>query len=105
MEQASAVASATTAIGLTVLEVEPVNCGKLYALVTAEIDIEGVAIIVHGIQAVRDPGGTRIALPKFRDARGTWRSAVVLPEEIKGPLGDAVLEALIERGLAKRRFG
>jgi stage V sporulation protein G len=104
MEQANAISPLTATIGLTVLEVEPVNSGKLFALATAEIDIEGVAVVVHGIQAVRDPAGTRIALPKFRDARGTWRAALVLPEEIKGPLGDAVLEALVARGLAKRRF-
>jgi stage V sporulation protein G len=60
---------------------------------------------VHGIQAVRDPEGTRIELPKFRDGTGTWRSAVTLPEAIKGPIGDAVLAALVERGLATRRVG
>jgi hypothetical protein len=27
-----------------------------------------------------------------------------LPDEVHGPIGDAVIEALIERGLAKRRF-
>jgi stage V sporulation protein G len=96
----------TAAIGLTVLAVEPVSSGKLFALVTAEVDIEGVSVVIHGIQALRcDPAGTRIELPKFRDHTGTWRSAVTLPDEIKGPLGDAVLETLIERGLAKRRFG
>jgi stage V sporulation protein G len=63
-----------------------------------------VTIIVHGIQAVRDPEGTRIELSKFRDGTGTWRIAVTLPEEIKGPIGDAVLDALVERGFAKRRF-
>jgi hypothetical protein len=26
------------------------------------------------------------------------------PDEVHGPIGDAVIEALIERGLAKRRF-
>jgi hypothetical protein len=32
------------------------------------------------------------------------RAAIVLPDEVHGPIGDAVIEALIERGLAKRRF-
>jgi stage V sporulation protein G len=99
------VSAPTTAIGLTVLAVEPVNSGKLFALVAAEVDIEGVGVVVHGIQALRCAAGTRIELPKFRDHTGTWRSAVTLPDEIKGPLGDAILEALIECGLAKRRFG
>jgi hypothetical protein len=48
--------------------------------------------------------GTRIELPKFRDATGILRSAITLPDEIRGPIGDAVLAALIERGIAKRRF-
>ncbi len=106
MVEVETIAPATAAIGLTVLAVEPVNSGKLYALITAEIDIEGVTVIVHGIQAVRcEPAGTRIELPRFRYVRGTWRSALELPEEIEGPLGDAVLEVSMERGLAQRRFG
>jgi stage V sporulation protein G len=92
VSQLDEISLATVRIGLTVLAVEPVTGGKLFALVTAEIDIDGVAVIVHGIQAVRcEPAGTRIELPKFRDASGTWRSALELPEEIKGPLGDGVL--------------
>jgi hypothetical protein len=39
----------------------------------------------------------------FRDAAGMSRPAITLPEEVRGPIGDAVLEALIEHGLAKRR--
>jgi hypothetical protein len=27
-----------------------------------------------------------------------------LPDEVHGPIGDAVIEVLIERGLAKQRF-
>jgi hypothetical protein len=62
---------ATTAIALTVLAVEPMSSGRLFALVSAEIDIEGVVVIVHGIQAMLDPSGTRIELPKYRDHAGT----------------------------------
>jgi hypothetical protein len=36
------ISAPTTAIGLTVLAVESVNSGKLFALVAAEIEIEGV---------------------------------------------------------------
>jgi hypothetical protein len=48
--------------------------------------------------------GTRIELPKFRDANGLLRAAVVLPEEVRGPMGDIVLDTLVDRGLAVRRF-
>ncbi len=49
-------------------------------------------------------GATRVELPTFRDAAGQSRAAIVLPDEVHGPIGDAVIESLIERGLAKRRF-
>ena len=93
-------------MAISVLDVQPINAGKLFALATVEIDIDGVIIVVRGIQALRiGPARTRIELPKFRDASGQWRSAVSLPDEVKGPIGDAILDALIERGLAVRRFG
>jgi stage V sporulation protein G len=102
MGQGNAISAATASVGLTVLDVEAVNSGKLFALVAVEIDIDGIVVIVHGVQAVRDPPGSRIEMPKYRDRNGIWRSAVTLPEEIRGPLGIAVLEVLVERGLAKR---
>jgi stage V sporulation protein G len=53
---------------------------------------------------VVDPIGTRIELPQFRDETGRWQTAIILPEEVRGPIGDAVLTELVDRGLAKRRF-
>jgi len=90
---------------ISILSVTPARSGKLFALASVAIDIDGVPIEVHGIRALRvEPAGTRIELPKFRDAAGILHSAITLPEEIRGPIGDAVLDALIERGIAKRRF-
>ena len=78
---------------------------RLFALAAVEIDIDGVRIEVHGIRAMRVPtGATRVELPTFRDPAGQSRVAIVQPEEVNGPVGDAVIEALIERGLARRRF-
>jgi hypothetical protein len=48
------------------------------------------------------PIGTRIDLPMFRDENGVWRRAITLPDEICGPIGRAVLDELVERGLAVR---
>jgi hypothetical protein len=74
------------------------RAGKLFALASVEIDIDGVRIEVRGIRAMRVPtGGTRVELPTFRDAAGQSRAATVLPDEVHGPIGDAVIEALIER--------
>jgi hypothetical protein len=64
-----------------------------------------VRIEIHGIRALRvGPVGTRIELPKFCDANGLLRTAVVLPEEVRAPMGDIVLDTLVDRGLAVRRF-
>ena len=97
-------AAATALIRLTVLAVEPVHRSKLFALISAEVEIEGISVIVHGIQATRDTLNIRIEMPKFRDGGGAWRSALTLPEEVQAPLITAVLEALVEHGLAKRGF-
>ena len=92
-------------VSITVLSVTPIRAGRLFALAAVEIDIDGVRIEVRGIRAMRVPTGeTRVELPKFRDAAGQSRAVIVLPDEVRGPIGDAVIEALIERGLAKRRF-
>lgn len=46
--------------------------------------------------------GTRIELPTYRDEHGVWCRAITLPDEICGPMGRAVLDELVERGLAIR---
>ena len=95
----------TGAVSITVLSVKPMRSGKLFALASVELDIDGVRIEIHGIRALRvEPVGTRIELPKFRDANGLLRAAVVLPEEVRGPMGDIVLDTLVDRGLATGRF-
>jgi hypothetical protein len=82
-------------VSITVLSVTPLRAGRLFALASVEIDIDGVRIEVRGIRAMRVPtGATRVELPTFRDASGQSRAALVLPDEVHGPVGDAVIEAL-----------
>jgi stage V sporulation protein G len=89
---------------ITVLSVTPVRAGKLFAFASVEIDLDGVQFEIHGIRAIRvEPSGTQIKLPTYRDATGVWRPALTLPEEVLGPIGDIVLDALIDRGLAVKR--
>jgi stage V sporulation protein G len=96
-------ADGSTSVAITVVAITPVRGDKLIALASVEVEVAGIVILLHGIQALRtDRPGTRVELPKYRDAAGVWRAAVSLPEEVRGPIGDAVLEALIERGLAVR---
>jgi stage V sporulation protein G len=95
----------TTPVSITVLSVTPMRAGKLFALAAVEIDIDGVLIEIRGIRAVHvPPAATRIELPSFRDARGRSQAAIILPEEVRGPIGDAVLGQLVERGLAVKRL-
>jgi hypothetical protein len=90
---------------LTVLSVTPIRAGRLFALASVEIAIGGVAIELHGIRVRRlGTEGTGIELPQYRDAAGLTRPVVTLPPEVYRPLADAVLDALVERGLAERRF-
>jgi hypothetical protein len=95
--------SPSSTVSITVLSVKPVNFGRIFALASVEVDIDGVMLTIHGIRAIRvQPIGTQIDLPMFRDESGTWRHAITLPDEISGPIGRAVLDELVERGLAVR---
>jgi hypothetical protein len=93
----------SSTVSITVLTVKPVKFGKIFALASVEIDIDGVVLVIHGVRAIRVlPMGTRIDLLMFRDETGVWRRAITLPDEICGPIGKAVLDALVERGMAVR---
>lgn len=62
-----------------------------------------IPIIIHGIQVRADANGSEVLLPKYRDGSGEWRTAISLPDELKGPMGDAVLAAGIEAGILVAR--
>jgi stage V sporulation protein G len=90
-------------VSITVLSVTPARAQKLFSFASIEIDIDGVQIGVHGIRAMHaEPEAVAIELPKFRDGDGVWRTAITLPEEIYIPIARAVLDELVERGLAAR---
>jgi stage V sporulation protein G len=91
-------------VSITVLSVTPTRAGKLLALASVELVIDGVPLTIHGIQALRvDPIGTKIELPKFRASTGEWQTAICLPDDLHGPIGDIVRDALAEHGLALRQ--
>jgi hypothetical protein len=88
-------------VSITVLSIKPVKFGRIFALASVEIDIDGVVLVIHGVRAMRtQPMGTRVDLPVFRDENGVWQRAISLPDEISGPMGKAVLDELVARGLA-----
>jgi hypothetical protein len=81
------------------------RAGRLFALTSVVLDLDGVSIEIHGIRATHvPPGATRIELPTYRDNAGRSQAAIVLPEELRGVIGDVVLDHLVACGLAKRRF-
>jgi stage V sporulation protein G len=94
----------TAPVSITVLSVIPLRAGKLFALAAVDVDIDGVVIEIHGIRAMHvPPAATRIELPTYRDTGGRAQAAIILPEEVRGPIGDAVLDRLVELRLAVRR--
>jgi stage V sporulation protein G len=95
----------TMLVTFRVSNARPAQARQLFALVDVEVLIGGVTFDIIGIQARREPGDrTSVRLPTFKDADGIWRPAIRLPDEVRGPLADAVLAFLMEEGLAKRRF-
>jgi hypothetical protein len=83
------------AVEYTVLGLAPVrDAGRLIALANVEIAIGGVAIVLQGVQLIRDAAGNvSVQAPRFRDGAGVWRSAVILPDSLRDALGDEVLAA------------
>ncbi len=93
--------SSSSTVSITVLSIKPVKFGRIFALASVEIDIDGLLLVIHGVRAMHaQPMGTRVDLPVFRDENGAWQRAITLPDEICGPMGKVVLDELVVRGLA-----
>jgi hypothetical protein len=54
-------AKALLTLAITVLSVTPMRAGKLFALASVEIDIDGIRIEAGGNRAMRAPAGARVA--------------------------------------------
>jgi hypothetical protein len=71
-------------VSITILSIKPVKLGRIFALASVEIDIDGLVLVLHGVCALRlQP----IGMLMFRDQNGVWRHALTLPDEISGPIG------------------
>jgi hypothetical protein len=59
------------------------GAGRLVALASVELDLEGIVILVQGVQVIRHRGQITTQAPRFRDPRtGAWTPAVILPDEL-----------------------
>jgi len=94
-----------TSITCTVRNARPVESRLLFALVDVDVEIAGVTIAISGVQARRlTSGGTSVHLPTYKGPDGIWYAAVTVPDEVRAPLTRAVLEVLVEEGLARPRY-
>jgi len=77
-------------VTFVVTDLERLNCaGRLVALATVEIDLEGVVVLVQGVQVIRHRDRLATQAPRFRNPKtGAWIPAVILPNE----LGVAIAE-------------
>ena len=89
----------TTTATITVLDIQPVQAGKLLALADVEMVLDGISLVLHGIQVRADANGTKITLPNYRAPSGEWRSAISMPDELRGPMGVVVIAAAMVAGL------
>lgn len=105
--------SASAIVNCTVLDIKEVRKGRLIALASVEIDVDGIVFVLDGVRIfryravgnVQDLAG--VSAPQYRDERGVWQSAVQLPPEIEAVFSDAVMRRCNELGVTdvKRTVG
>jgi hypothetical protein len=97
--------SETALITVTVLDVQAVQKGQVIALAAVEIELDGVAFIINGLQVIRtkEPsqqprgyGRGPAALPR---TGWEWKPAIKLPDELREPITAAILEQCCDRGI------
>ena len=94
----------TERVTFTIANLRTINSKRLYALVDVEIRVAGLSFRIIGVQIQRGTGGLSVHLPTHRDVNGAWKPVVEMPEELRGPLSDAVMGFLVDEGMAKPRW-
>lgn len=90
---------------VNVLALRPLSGTKadVMALADVEIVLDGVAIILHGVQLRASGQGAEVSLPRYRTPAGEWKAAITLPEELRAPIADVVIAAALEAGIVRER--
>lgn len=86
--------SDTGIVSFEVRGVEPVHgSGRLLALAIVVVDVDGIELVLQGVQVVRGSGGLpEVRAPVFRHpASGQWVPAVLLPPELSEAIAKEVL--------------
>jgi stage V sporulation protein G len=93
----SADSTATVTFVVTGLE-RICGAGRLVALATVEIDLEGVVLVVQGIQVIRGRGRIATQAPRFRNPKtGAWTPAVILPDELGAAIAEELQQMLMRQ--------
>lgn len=96
----------TSTVTIAVLTLTPVHdSDSLVALADVEMLIDGVSVILHGVQMLANGQLTEVRLPKYRSSDGNWRSAVTLPDDVRVPIAEVVMAAGIDAGILRKRAG
>lgn len=90
--------NATARASVSVMSVAAVSgAGRLMALATVQIDIDGVVFILRGIRLMKQSSGNvTVELPVVRDATGKNEPLIDLPPEIAHAIDLAVRREVIE---------
>jgi DNA-binding cell septation regulator SpoVG len=91
----------TAPVNITVLQCERVaGMGRIRALASVAINVGGVEFELRGIRIIESRNGDVVSIspPVFRGRLGEWIEAVVLPPELRRPIGALVGAAFAELG-------
>ncbi len=88
----------TSSVSVSVLSIAPTpGAGRLIALATLEILIEGVSITLRGVRLMRCAGGSvTVELPTVRDELGRISPTIDFPAEIASAIDLAVRREIVE---------
>jgi stage V sporulation protein G len=89
----------TSTATISVLQVTAIHAGRVLALADVELILDGVSLVIHGVQVRADASKTEITLPNYRAPDGSWKTAVTLPDDVRGPMADVVIAAAMEIGI------
>ena len=83
----------SVSVSFNVERVEKVrNAGRLYAMATVLIDVDGVEMRLQGVRVVKLPTGLlAVEAPQFRRPGGEWVPAVTLPPALKQAIANEIL--------------
>lgn len=91
------VGAETLSVSFRVERIDRVSAGRLVALATVLIDVEGVEFRIQGVRIMSTSTGLlTVEAPRFRSPGGEWVPAVTLPDDLKSAIANEIL-AVVER--------